>query len=302
MNIPKEYKLVLSKLTNRKILYLGIAAMIVASLGNSVVPYIYGRLVDVAISPHSRLDVILRFILLWFAISLFSDWAGRRSRRVAFNIATDLTDDLMIDLHHYLLSLPIQFHKERKMGKVIRRVQRGIDDLFNLIESTAFAFFPTIISFIVAITILLFVEWRLSLILIFTSAAYVLITLNYTKEIVKKQRIMHSGWERAYGEMYDSVLNVQTVKSMTNEDYERKRSISNFNRAAKIFKDWRLVWDKMNTWQDLILTTSFITVFSLGIMMLRANVLTPGKLIMFVGYISLLTWPALLNSPVNIVL
>ena len=87
------------------------------------------------------------------------------------------------------------------------------------------------------------------------------------------------------------MLNVQAVKSATNEDFELKRNKSNFNLAGRIFKNWRIIWQKMNLWQRLILSFSFIAVFSSGIVMLRLGDLTPGKLIMFVGYMGLLTAP-----------
>ena len=47
----------------------------------------------------------------------------------------------------------------------------------------------------------------------------------------------------------------------------------------------------MNIWQRAIFTTSFVTVFGIGIFMLRKGLLTPGVFVMFVGYTSLLTSP-----------
>ncbi len=47
----------------------------------------------------------------------------------------------------------------------------------------------------------------------------------------------------------------------------------------------------MDVWQAAIFTLGFIGVFSAGVFMLRSGNLTPGKLVMFVGYTSLLTSP-----------
>jgi len=121
--------------------------------------------------------------------------------------------------------------------------------------------------------------------------AYVLVTIFYTKNIIKKQKEMHRNWEKSYGDLWDSVLNTETVKASTNEDFERRRNRQNFSRAERVFNDWRSIWQKMGFWQKLIFSLSFIGIFSAGIAMLRFGLLTPGKLIMFVGYTSLLTSP-----------
>lgn len=291
MQIPKEFKLVISQIENRKKLYFGIASAILSSGIIAVIPYIYGHLVDMAIAPNSQIKIIFRLIFLWLILSFASDWLNRYSTKRAYEIATDVTNKLIVSLFHHLLGLPLKFHKERKMGKVMRRAERGIDQLFDLIDRTIFDFLPAVVTFIIALIILLFVQWQLSLILVIASVGYVLITFLYTREIVKAQKLMHAGWEKAYGDLWDSVTNVHAVKSSTAEEFEQKRNTKNFNLAGRIFKNWRWIWVKMNVWQRAIFALSFISVFSAGIMMLRSAHLTPGTLIMFVGYTSLLTSP-----------
>ena len=127
-------------------------------------------------------------ILLWLLLSLFEDAFGLFSQRKSYEISTDLSNDLFVLIFSRLLMLPLKFHKEKKMGRIMRRIDRGIDDLSNFIERTLFTFLPQVVSFFVALVILLFVEWRLSLILIFASILYILVTFIYTRDIVKKQR------------------------------------------------------------------------------------------------------------------
>lgn len=291
MKIPKEFKFVASYIKEHGKFYSGVVAVVLSSLIIAAIPYIYGRLVDIAIKPNSQMKIILGLIFLWLTLSFLSDWLGRYSSRQAYEITNDLTNEMQIDLFQHLINLPLKFHKEKKMGRVMRKIDRGINDLSNLIERTGFHFLPDILSFFVALIILLFAEWRLGLILVVSSAVYAAITMSYTKEITEKQKTMHRSWEKAYGYLWDSVLNVHSVKSSTNEDFERKRNTKYFTIAGNLYKKWRFVWQKMSFWQEMIFTVSFITVFSLGIIMLRQGFLTPGKLVMFVGYISLLTSP-----------
>jgi subfamily B ATP-binding cassette protein MsbA len=281
----------MSAIGDRRGLYWGTIATLVSAGITAFIPYIYGRLVDIAVYGSYPIKVIIGIIFFWLILSLVSDGLNRWGNRKSYEIATDVTDNLMVDIFHHLLNLPLKFHKERKMGAVMRKISRGVDDLYNFIEQTVFSFLPSLISFAIAIVILSFVEWRLSLILIVASLTYVIVTFSYTQEIVEKQKIMNRGWEKAYGDLWDSILNVSAVKSATAEEFERKRNLRNFNSAGRIYKEWRSVWDKMNIWQRVVFTTSFVAVFGTGIMMLRKGLLTPGVFIMFVGYTSLLTSP-----------
>lgn len=291
MPLSKEFKIVFSQIENRKKLYFGILAALFSSGIVAFIPYIYGRLVDIALNPSSQIKIIFQLILLWLVLSFLSDFANRYSARQSYEIATDINNKLFVDLFHHLINLPLAFHKEKKMGKVMKKIDKGIDELYHLIERTIFSFLPSIITFLIALAVLFFVEWRLSLILLGAVICYVLITFLYTKEIVQTQKTMHRKWETAYGDLWDSVLNVQAVKSSTAQDFEKNRNIKNFNSAGRIFKNWRWIWVKMNLWQRAVFTLSFIAVFSVGILMLRDGNLTPGILIMFIGYTSLLTAP-----------
>ena len=291
MTIPKELKFLFNKIPDRKKFYLGISAVVAASLIRAVIPYIYGHLVDVAIKNISPMAIILEFILLWLVLSVSSDFIDKFGDRQSYVLATDITNNLHIDLNSHIINLPIKFHKEMKMGKVFRQIDKGIDDVFSLFERTLFSFTPRLISFIVALIIIMFVEWRLSFILIMASVCFVGITLFYIKKIIKQQKIMHQGWEKAYGELRDAFMNVHTIKSTTNENFEKIKNIKNFNSAGKIFIKWRDLWQQMNIIQSLIFSLAFVASFSLGIIMMRQGMLSPGKLVMFVGYIGMMTGP-----------
>jgi len=291
MKIPKEVKLVWQQIDDQQKLYLGIAAAVLASAITAFIPYIYGRLVDVAIAPKAQLGQALMLVLLWLVLTIFSTLFSRFTDRRAYELATDVTNKLLVNLFHHLSNLPLSFHKEKKTGEVTRRSQRGIDELYNLIERTIFDFLPAILSFFIALIILFFVEWRLSLILLSVAILYALVTFAYTQKIVKEQKMMLVGWEKSYGELFESVINAHAVKSATAEEFELKRNTKNFNFAGRIYKNWRLIWNKMSFWQQMIFALGFIAVFVSGVAMLKTGTLTPGLLIMFVGYASLLTSP-----------
>lgn len=291
IQLPKELILAWSKIENKKKVYKGIVATVSVSIISAIIPYFYGRLVDLAINLNSSIKLIIGIIALWTTLSLIRDWVDRIGVKFAYEIANDIWTKLHVDAALHLVSLPLQFHKEKKMGEVENKINRGTEDLYNIIEETLFSFVPAILTFFIALVILLFAEWRLAIILIISSIAYVGVTLIYTKEIVVTQKILNKFYEKSFGDRYDAIFNVEAVKSTTNEEFEYKRNQINFTKAKRAYNTHRFLWLKMDRWQSAIFTLSFIAVFSIGVFMLRAGHLTPGKLIMFVGYIGLLTAP-----------
>ena len=290
-NIKQELRFILSKIKNRPKLYWGVFAALLSSGLLAIIPYLYGRLIDVAIQPNSSLAIILKFVIFWIIISLGADFLDRYSEKNSYEITIDLTNDLTVDLYNHILNLPISFHKEQKIGEVTRKIDKGVEGIYNIIEDVLFSFLPTIISFFIALLILFSVEWRLSTILLIAIFFFIWLTIVYTKKIIKIQTLLHQSYEKAYGNLFDALRNAQTVKANTAEHFEYKKSIKQWNSAGEVEKIFRSLWLQMGLWQKIITTISLGSIFSLGILMLRNGHLTPGKLLMFVGYISLLTSP-----------
>ncbi len=291
MKIPKELIFVWSKIEDKRMVYKGMTMTLLMGGIIAVIPYIYGRLVDFALKPGYPVKFIVAAILLWTILSLLNDWMNRENEKMSDNLAVGLFSQLHIDAFKTLINLPMQFHKDKKLGEVMAKIDRTIEGIYNIVYITAFSFIPTIITFFIAMTILLFVEWHLSIILIFASVLYIWTNLVYASEAIKTQEKLNKVWSKAFGKRHDSLSNINMVKAMANENVEYKRTGNNFKRASILNKAANLIWFKVNKWQNTIFTISFITVFSIGIFMLRSNILTPGKLIMFVGYIGLLTAP-----------
>ncbi len=294
MLIPEELKFLFSKIQihGRKKLYFGAAGTLIAACIAAVIPYIYGRLVDIALKPDSSFKIILAIVFLWLFLSLLRNLLDYFGEEISGKIAVDMHSNLHIAISSHLLSLPLSFHKEKKLGAVMERVRTGIERItFTIIQDIGFYFLPQIISFFVALLILLFVQWQLSLILVAASFIYVIITVKYVGKITKTQQEMHRAYDNAYGDVWDAALNAQAVKSTANEEFERKKNIKNFHIAGAALKKHFSLWQWLNLWQSMIFTFGFVAVMAGGILMLRNNILSPGKLIMFVGYIGLLTSP-----------
>ena len=286
----KELSVVWDNLRNKQRVIRGATVAVIASIIAAVLPYLYGRLADIALDAQASIALMATLVVLWLVLSIVRDWMDRSSIFTAEEISVELYDDLTVEFMMHVVRLPLEFHKSKKVGKVMSQVARGVDDISDLFRDM-FTFLPAIISFVVANVILLLVEWRLSVILSVACATYVAVTLKYTERIGREQKRMRKYRNAAHGELHEAIMNVEAIKATTNERFENTRLRKKFRKATDLYMRHLAIWRRLEAWQGNILTVGFIIVFSMGVWMLRMGTMTPGKLMMFVGYIGLLTAP-----------
>ena len=286
----KELAVVWDNLRNKRRVIRGAIVAVIASIIAAILPYLYGRLADVALDAQASVVLMTTLIVLWLVLSMVRDWMERSSIFTAEGISVELYDDLTVEFMMHVVRLPLEFHKSKKVGKVMSQIARGVDDISDLFRDM-FTFLPAIISFVAANVILLIVEWRLSIILSVACAVYVMVTLKYTERIGREQKKMRKYRNAAHGELHEAVMNVEAIKATTNERFESTRLRKKFRKATELYMRHLAIWRRLEAWQGNILTVGFIIVFSMGVWMLRVGTMTPGKLMMFVGYIGLLTGP-----------
>ena len=274
----------------RKIFW-GISAAILSGLIAAAIPYIYGRLVDIALSPSFYFASALSALSLWLAISILRGALDRFSGKISYETGATISMNLVIDLYRRVAALPLSFHKEKKAGETMRQLDYGAWQANEIVERIIFTLAPSLLSLVTALAVLFWTEWKLAIMLVLFSAVYVLITLSFAKQIVAKQKQLNKGWEKSYGHLWESLINAPTVKMNNAEEFEITKNRKKFDEQYGLYTNWRLLWTNMTFWQGLIFSINFVAVFALGIYLLSQKTITPGTLVMFIGYISLFTAP-----------
>lgn len=292
MKTHKEIKIIWEYLTKyRKKAYLVAAIALIGSVISAVIPYIYGRLVDIAVVESTSIKMIFGILGIWLFLSLISNWTNRFSNREGENLGINASNDLLLKASGHLLNLPVSYHKDKRIGEILQRIGRASDYLHSIIEEAIFYTTPQLLTVVIALGILAWVEWKLSLALFFIIAAYALVTVLKTRPLIKWQRKLNRAYEKGYGDLYDSTLNIQNVKSCTSEDFERKRNTKNFRNVAQTFQKLIKIWVNLDAWQQTIFGLGFVAIFGLSVILLRTKIISPGELVMFIGYTSLTFQP-----------
>lgn len=292
MQIKKDIKTLWQYLRKykSKVYFIAFVAIISSIIGASI-PYIYGRLVDIAVKQGVKIELIFGILGLWFLLTLVMNWFNRYVSRKGADIGADASNNFVVDACNHVLHLSIGFHKDRKMGEILNRIGRASGYFENIIQETVFSLAPSLLTVFIGIGILACVEWRLALATILMVLLYILVTIFKTKPILKTQKILNKAYEKTYGDIYGSFSNVQVVKSSIAEDLEKKRNIFNFSDVLKKVRVSMKAWTSMGAWQQFVSGSGFVLVFGIGIFIFRSGSISAGELIMFIGYLNLVRQP-----------
>jgi ABC-type multidrug transport system fused ATPase/permease subunit len=292
MQINKDIKTIWRYLRKyKKKVYFVIFLAILSSAIGATIPYIYGRLVDLAVRGSTGINLILGILGLWLFLALFSSWIDRRADKINSTVSMLSSNDLLLGLVYHVSNLPISFHKEKKMGEILQRVGRASEFFERIVQELTLSLGPGLLKAFIGLGILTYVEWRLSLGVFLTLGLFVVATFWKTKAIINTQKRLNKAYEKGYGDFYNATYNIGVVKSSIAEEFEKKRNIRNFSDIVNKFKVFIQAWIKMDAWQQTIIGFGFVFVFGIGIFFLRAGLVSAGELVMFVGYINLVYQP-----------
>ncbi|KAJ7369787.1 ATP-binding cassette sub- B member 6, mitochondrial [Desmophyllum pertusum] len=234
---------------------------------NVLVPYMYKIIVNhltpgkVAITDPWHL--ILIYVALRFLQGGGTGGIGLLSNIKAFlwiRIQQFTSRTLQVRLFAHLHSLSLNWHLNRKTGEVLRMVDRGANSIYNLLNYLLFNILPTFVDIGVAIVYFIFAfnGW-FGLIVFVTMVLYVAMTVLITEWRTKYRREMNEKDNAAKAKAVDSLLNFETVKYYSGEDFEVER----LDLAIKDYQHCE--WDTiaslalLNTAQNSIITAGLLT-------------------------------------------
>ncbi|XP_070770871.1 ATP-binding cassette sub-family B member 6 [Enoplosus armatus] len=128
---------------------------------------------------------------------------------------------VQVCLFSHLHGLSLRWHLERRTGDVLRSVDRGTSSINNLLSYILFSILPTVCDIIIAIIYFVsyFSVW-FGLIVFTCMVLYLTCTILITEWRTKYRREMNNQDNNAKSRAVDSLLNFETVKYYSAEDYE----------------------------------------------------------------------------------
>lgn len=262
----------------------GLVLLFLSSLIFMVFPYLIGLMVDIA-QGKSEYNFSLKDIGFALIVVLILQGGLSFFRVLLFaNVSERGTADIRKSLYKKMVSLPITFFEENKMGDLISRLTSDVDKLYSTFSITLAEFLRQIIILITGILFLAITTPRLSLIMLLTIPVVVLAAIffgRYIRKLSKKRQKAIADSNSLLGE---SLQSIQVVKAFANELFEIKRYNVSIAQVIKIAMKYAAGRAMFSVFIITVLFGALFFIIWQGAVMVQNGTISAGALVSFVTY------------------
>ncbi|MFO7845437.1 MAG: ABC transporter ATP-binding protein [Balneolaceae bacterium] len=263
--------------------YLATVAVLVASAIWLTVPLGLRELIDAVF------EVGNRSLLNWLAIGLFAlfilqslfsffgnyhlEWVGER-------VITDLRKKLYQHLHR----LGFRFYEERRLGEITSRLTNDVGSIRTALTDSLPQLFTITFSLIGSVTLMVILNWRLSLVIFVTVPLITIATRYFGQKIRRLSKDIQDELAESTAVAEDALGAVRLVKAFVREDYEVNRYSTAveqlFGTARRKVVLTQLFWSGVG----IMFMSTLVIIFWYGGIEVLAGRLTAGDLVAFIIY------------------
>ncbi|HOZ53669.1 MAG TPA: ABC transporter ATP-binding protein [bacterium] len=184
-------------------------------------PYILKILVDeLLVFSNDRIYYLLQLIFAFvFSLAIISIVDHIKDRKI-FKVLISAERDIPVRCQEKLLSLDLGYFQEEGTGDKLAKIEKGAFKFTDLLGTIFWELLPVGFQFISTSVILLFIDYRLFLILLVFSIILIVLNIRTNKNVYPARKDRYKKYEQASGKMIQSIMNINTVQSFSQEKRE----------------------------------------------------------------------------------
>ncbi len=272
---------------------LAIACLVVAKIANVWVPLILKDIVD-GLDPSLTPSIVLPvgLLLAYGALRLASTLFAELRDVVFAKVTQRAIRRVALQVFRHLHALSLRFHLARQTGGVSRDIERGTRGISFLLNFMLFNILPTLaeIALVTGILVVKYDIW-FAVITLGTIVCYIAFTLVITEWRMHFRRHMNEADSKANTRAIDSLLNFETVKYFSAEDFEAGRYDDNMARWEQAAIKNQTSLSFLNFGQGAIIAIGMTLLMWLAADRVVAGSMTLGDLVLVNAYLLQLYMP-----------
>lgn len=214
---------------------------------------------------------ILQGIISFFRIYLFAI------------VSENGTAAIRKDLYSKMITLPVSFFEKSRVGELVSRITADVERMYSVFSVILAEFVRQVIMLIGGIIFILYKAPKLAIIMLATFPVVVVGAIFFGKHIRKLSKQRQKALAESNVIMNETVTNIQSVKSFTNEEFESNRYGGSINNVVTIALTYAKSRGIFAAFIVTVFTGAIIFVFWMGAKMIQTGELTPGDLVTFTG-------------------
>ncbi len=260
----------------------------------TLVPIYLRNIID-ALSLHKSSQVIVNFLIIYFALRAAELLSEYLRDYIWAPVITRITRDIEQEVFEHLLKLPMDYHADQKSGTAVRAVVRGSNAVSIILDFTVQRIFPPFLQLIlVTILLLKLYSWHFGLITFITVVLYTWFIIWSNERRIKYRIDGNKKDDQASGVLVDTIGNIETVKY--------------FNNSFVLFRGWqklKVEWIGLLTRNNRLfslgfMAQNFILLVGLGLILGSAVQQTYQGLMTIGGLVLVSTYIVQLSGPISV--
>ena len=272
---------------------LALGCLIFAKVASVMGPFILKYIVDALQSDTSKLIAVPLALVLAYGFARFANVLFGELRDTIFGRVTERAmRKIGLEIFRHLHNLDLEYHLNRRTGGLSRDIERGTTGISFLMRFFIFNIVPTFIEIFMVVGILLFkYGWGFALITTVAVVAYVSFSIVATEWRTKFVREANIADSATNTRAVDSLLNFETVKYFTNEEFEAERYDYELGKWELARRKNRLSLFSLNGGQALIIATAMTAMMWLATSRVASGTMNLGDFVLINAFMIQLFLP-----------
>ncbi len=271
---------------------------IVSAIGNGTIPFIAGRFFDAIIKPDTVplfghvVPLFAVLLGLWSLIQIVTYLMDWQINIKSENFSNSVWVDYWAKGVGHLLTLPMAFHKAKKIGEVGEKINRAAFSLETIVGRIVIDLAPQFLSIAIALGVGFYIEPLLALVLVAGIVLYTIVLARSVAPIAEIQREYQTHLWGVFGDSFDLMGNTQTVKQAGAEKHEFDRMENKLKGPVLgLWGKMNRVWSDLTLYQRIIILVTQLTIFIASVVFIARGNMTIGDLLAFNAYATMVFGP-----------
>lgn len=212
----------------------GIGFLIISTIASLLLPFLISELVAAAEDKSTYFGSLEQVIVALIAILVVQAIFSYGRVYTFYYVTTKTTADVRTDIYDRIISLPVGFFENKRVGELISRITSDVSKLEETLSLSLAEFFRQVATLVIGPIFLLWYSGTLTLLMLATFPLIVIILVVFGKFIRKLSKTAQDTLAETNTVVDETFHAVNTVKAFTNEQYESNRYRSSMDSVIDV--------------------------------------------------------------------
>ena len=229
-------------------------------------------------------QTLLNIFIIWGLTAAYYSFFHNYSKYLGYQVAERASLDFYKDTIEHIFKLDFSWQEKENSGNKLKRAEKGLDGINNSIRRIFSQVIEIMVNIIGITIIFLSINKFLSVSLIFYVIVFFIVGTLLLKKAIRQERVVNKSSENLGGLTFESLNNIQTVKSLSISKSVIRLVSSNIDSLVPKIKKrifyYQSLWGITNTFSNFFYF-SIVLYLVQGVFRGTNDV---GLLVLFMGY------------------